>query len=100
MIEPLSAEQLSETLTSLPDWRYDAGRKAIYRQLRFKDFKETLGAMVRIGLEAETADHHPEWANVYNVLDIWLTTHDADGVSSRDVALAGIIDRIAGERAN
>jgi len=100
MIQPLSAEQLSETLSGLPDWRYDAGRKAIHRRLRFRDFKETLGVMVRIGLEAEAADHHPEWANVYNVLDIWLTTHDAEGVSERDAALAGIIDRIADERAN
>jgi 4a-hydroxytetrahydrobiopterin dehydratase len=50
---------------------------------------------VRIGIEAEKADHHPEWFNVYNKLDIWLTTHDAGGVSEKDLALAKIIDRLA-----
>jgi 4a-hydroxytetrahydrobiopterin dehydratase len=98
MIQRLSANQLSDALAALPEWRYDADRNAIHRQFRFGDFKEALGAMLRIGLEAEAADHHPEWANTYNVLDVWLTTHDADGVSARDAALAGTIDRIVGDR--
>ena len=98
MIQALSAEHLSDALRLLPGWRYDADRKAIHRRLQFQDFKEALGAMVRIGLEAEKSDHHPEWANVYNVLDIWLTTHDADGVSTRDLALAPSIDQIADAR--
>ena len=100
MVTSLSPEQLSDALYGLPEWRYDAARKALYRQLRFQDFQQALGAVMRIGLEAEFADHHPEWANVYNVLDIWLTTHDADGVSVRDVALAQKIDEIAQARTN
>jgi 4a-hydroxytetrahydrobiopterin dehydratase len=98
MIEALSADERSDALRSLPAWRYDADRKAFYRQLRFADFKQALGAMVTIGLEAEKADHHPEWANVYNILDIWLTTHDANGVSTRDVALAQSIDALVSDR--
>lgn len=98
MIQALCADERSEALRSLQAWRYDADRKALYRQLRFQDFKEALGTMVRIGLEAEKADHHPEWTNVYNRLDIWLTTHDADGVSMRDFDLAQKIDQIAPAR--
>ncbi|WP_299008587.1 4a-hydroxytetrahydrobiopterin dehydratase [uncultured Caulobacter sp.] len=94
MIEALPTERLDEALRHLPQWRYVADRKAIYRQLKFKDFGQALGAMVQIGLKAEKADHHPEWTNVYNVLDVWLTTHDADGVSSRDIALAHKINSI------
>jgi 4a-hydroxytetrahydrobiopterin dehydratase len=100
MVEPLSPQHLSDALHGLPEWRYDPPRKAIHRQLRFETFQQALGAVLRIGLEAEFADHHPEWANVYNVLDIWLTTHDADGVSNRDVALARKIDEIVESRAN
>lgn len=86
-------------LNALPDWVHDAQRDALYRSVLFADFAEALGAMVRIGVAADKADHHPEWSNVYNRLDIWLTTHDADGVSERDVALATVIDRIVGATA-
>ncbi|KAG5721160.1 hypothetical protein E4T56_gene6188, partial [Termitomyces sp. T112] len=58
---------------------YDAARKAIHRRIRLHDFAQALALMVRIGVEAEKRDHHPEWTNVYNRLDIWLTTHDAGG---------------------
>jgi len=95
MIQALSNERRDALLGALSDWRYVPDRKAIHRQLRFADFGQALGAMVRIGLEAEKADHHPEWANVYNSLDIWLTTHDAGGVSTRDLDLAQKIDEIA-----
>ena len=78
--------------TDLPLWTYDEGRRALYRRITFRDFAEALGAMVRIGVAAERADHHPEWSNVYNRLDIWLTTHDTGGDSERDVALARVID--------
>jgi 4a-hydroxytetrahydrobiopterin dehydratase len=94
MIAPLTQEALQQALASLPDWTYDETRKAIHRRIVLRDFGQALGLMVRIGVEAEKRDHHPEWANVYNKLDIWLTTHDADGVSTRDVELAGVIDRL------
>jgi 4a-hydroxytetrahydrobiopterin dehydratase len=95
MITQLAPADREAALEALPLWRYDETRKALHRQLRFADFGQALAAMVRIGLEAEKADHHPEWANVYNVLDIWLTTHDAAGVSDRDLKLAQQIDIIA-----
>lgn len=82
-------------LRGLPNWSYDESRKALFRQIVFRDFSEALGFIVRVGMEAEKADHHPEWTNVYNCLDIWLTTHDSGGVSQLDFALAGLIDRIA-----
>lgn len=95
MISALTPDERTEALAALPDWRHDAERLALYRELRLQDFSEAIGLMVRIAIEAEKADHHPEWTNVYNRLQIWLTTHDAGGVSSRDVALAHIIDRFA-----
>ena len=83
-------------MTDIPDdlplWHYDPARNAIHRRLVFADFAEALAAMVRIGVAAEKADHHPEWSNVYNRLDIWLTTHDTGSVSERDHALARVID--------
>jgi len=78
----------------LTTWQYDENRAALFRQLRFADFAEALAAMVRIGVVAEKMDHHPEWANVYNRIDIWLTTHDTGGVSERDHALAQAIDTL------
>lgn len=90
--EPTSGE-LARLATSLPAWAYDPERRALRRRLRFGSFGEALAAMVRIGVEAEKADHHPEWTNVYDTVDIWLTTHDAGGVSPRDEALASLIDR-------
>lgn len=77
-------------------WVYDPARRALHRRLIFADFAEALAMMVRIGMAAEKADHHPEWTNVYNRLDIWLTTHDTGDVSERDHALARVIDGIVG----
>jgi 4a-hydroxytetrahydrobiopterin dehydratase len=79
---------------TLPEWALEAGRDAIRRSFRFEDFVEAFGFMAKVALLAERADHHPEWANVYNRVDILLTTHDADGLSARDVALAKAIDRL------
>lgn len=88
----LAPDALEAALKDLPAWRYDAERSALFRGLVLEDFSEAMGLMVRIGIEAEKADHHPEWTNVYNRLDIWLTTHDASGVSDRDLNLARRID--------
>lgn len=92
MVAALAEAEIIERLGSLAGWRYDAGRRALHRQLKLKDFGEAFALMTRIALAAEKADHHPEWSNVYNRIDIWLTTHDAGGVSGRDFALAAAIN--------
>ncbi|MGE4429247.1 MAG: 4a-hydroxytetrahydrobiopterin dehydratase [Sphingobium sp.] len=100
MTAVLTQQEREEALGRLPQWAYDADRNALYRPFRLKTFSEAMGLMMRVALAAEKADHHPEWTNVYNRVEIWLTTHDADdgagGVSARDVALAREIDAIAG----
>lgn len=91
-VKALGEAERVAALAELPRWTYDTVRRALFRGLRLTDFSETMGLMVRIAIEAEKASHHPEWSNVYNRLDIWLTTHDADGVSERDIRLARLID--------
>jgi 4a-hydroxytetrahydrobiopterin dehydratase len=83
-------------LQRLEGWGKAAdGRDAIAKSFKFKDFNAAFGFMARTALWAEKADHHPEWFNVYNRVDVTLTTHDADGVSEKDVALARFMDAIA-----
>jgi 4a-hydroxytetrahydrobiopterin dehydratase len=82
-------------LKDLPLWKAADGRDAIVRSLRFTDFAQAFGFMARIALVAEKMDHHPEWSNVYNRVDILLATHDADGVTELDVTLAKAIDEAA-----
>lgn len=89
----LTEAERDAALRALPAWTYDPTRNALHRHILFADFTEALDAMVRIGVIAERSDHHPEWTNVYNKLDIWLTTHDTKGISERDVKLASEIDR-------
>src|SRR5262249_22659337 len=79
---------------SLPGWRMADGRDAIARSFRFADFSEAFGFMSRVAMLAEKHDHHPEWSNVWNRVDILLSTHDAGGLSARDVALAQAIDAL------
>jgi 4a-hydroxytetrahydrobiopterin dehydratase len=86
----------AEALAALPGWTHEAGRDAIARSLRFADFSEAFAFMTRVALEAEKADHHPEWTNVWNRVDILLTTHSAGGLTEKDVALARKIDAIGG----
>ena len=76
-------------------WQMVDGRDAITRTLTFKDFSEAFGFMTRVALAAEKLDHHPEWSNVWNRVVITLSTHDAGGLTRRDIALAGIIDAAA-----
>ena len=83
-------------LQELPGWRAAEGRDAITKQFKFKDFSAAFGFMARVSLKAEQMDHHPEWANVYNRVDVTLATHDAGGVTALDVALAKFMDEIAG----
>ena len=87
-----------KALETLPLWSEAAGRDAITRSLKFKDFAEAFGFMAQIAVLAEKADHHPEWSNVYNRVDILLATHESDGVTRRDVDLAQAIDKAAGQR--
>ena len=85
-----------EALSALPLWAYDADAKGIRRTVRFADFAEAFAFMTHVAILAEKADHHPEWFNVYNRVEILLTTHDADGLSKRDIDLAKAIDLITG----
>ena len=82
-------------LAELQQWSRIDGRDAIMRSFKFKDFNAAFGFMTRVALAAEKLDHHPEWFNVYNRVDMTLTTHDADGVTAMDVALAKIADAAA-----
>lgn len=97
MIEPLDETERAEALDGLPDWDYDEGRDAITRTATFADFSEAFAFMTRVAMIAERMDHHPEWSNVWNRVDILLTTHDAGGLSPRDVEMAGAIDVILGD---
>jgi 4a-hydroxytetrahydrobiopterin dehydratase len=94
MIEQLDDDERAAALDALDEWDYDEARDAITRSFKFADFVEAFGFMTRVALLAEKADHHPEWSNVYNRVDVLLTTHDAGGLSQRDVALAEAIDAL------
>ncbi|MFW2831601.1 4a-hydroxytetrahydrobiopterin dehydratase [Sphingomonas sp. ID0503] len=94
-IERLSDEARAAALNELPDWTYDAERDAITRRYTFADFSAAFGFMARVALLAEKADHHPEWSNVWNRVDVLLTTHDAGGLSERDVKMARAIDSLS-----
>ena len=82
-------------LDALPNWVFDADADGISRSFSFDNFVQAFGFMSSVALEAEKADHHPEWSNVYNRVVILLTTHDAGGLSSRDIDLAKKIDALA-----
>lgn len=95
-IQQLSEAERVDALDGLPDWDYDDARDAITRTIVFTDFAEAFGFMTQVALLAERADHHPEWSNVWNRVEILLTTHDAGGLSERDIDLATAIDGILG----
>jgi 4a-hydroxytetrahydrobiopterin dehydratase len=95
MIEKLNATERAGLSATLPAWKLVEGRDAITRSFRFKDFSEAWGFMARVALLAEAQEHHPEWFNVWNRVEITLSTHDAGGLSARDVRLAQAIDAIA-----
>lgn len=96
MIAKLTDDERDRLLPGLPGWTHQPDRDALTKQFRFDDFVAAFGFMTRVALLAEKADHHPEWSNVYNRVDILLTTHDAGGLSTRDVALARQIDAVSG----
>lgn len=90
--ERLSPALSAELRASLPDWRHDAARDTIARSLRFADFAEAFGFMAQLALRAEKMNHHPEWSNVYDRVEIVLTTHDAGGLTMNDIEFARAAD--------
>ncbi len=96
MPEKMSDAQTDEALVELDGWTRVEGRDAIFRSYKFASFNEAFGFMSRVALAAEKLDHHPEWFNVYNKVDVTLATHDADGVTELDIKLAQKMNRIAG----
>ncbi len=95
MAAKLSDQERSEALDGLPGWDWDPAHGAIRKRFTFRDFNEAFGFMTRVALEAERANHHPEWSNVWNRVDIALTTHDAGDLSAKDIALATRIEALA-----
>jgi 4a-hydroxytetrahydrobiopterin dehydratase len=92
MVEQLNEEERAAALDRLGDWDYDEARDALTRSFLFADFSEAFAFMTRVALLAEKQDHHPEWSNVWNRVDMLLTTHDAGGLSARDVAMAEAVE--------
>ncbi|BFZ14631.1 hypothetical protein BsWGS_17670 [Bradybaena similaris] len=93
----LTEEERSCTLTPLKNagWTLVEGRDAIYKEFNFTDFNQAFGFMTRVAIKAEKMDHHPEWFNVYNKVQITLSTHDVGGLSHNDVTLASFIESVA-----
>jgi 4a-hydroxytetrahydrobiopterin dehydratase len=94
MAQKLEGDARSEALSRLQGWILADGRDAIRKSFRFKDFNQAFAFMTRIAMMAEKMDHHPEWSNVYNRVEITLATHDAGGLTERDIRLATFIDSI------
>jgi 4a-hydroxytetrahydrobiopterin dehydratase len=92
MVTKLTDVERTTAMAALPEWTVDPVRDGISRTFKFTDFAEAFGFMTRVAIHAEKADHHPEWSNVYNRVEILLTTHDAGGLSKRDIDLATLID--------
>ena len=90
----MATKPTAADLASLPNWTVDAAGKSIHRELRFADFNEAWGFMNRVALLAEKQDHHPDWSNVWNTVRITLSTHDAGGLTDKDITLAKAIDAI------
>jgi len=91
---PLSEDALAKALADLPEWRIADGK--LHRELRFPDFVHAFGFMASVALAAEARNHHPEWSNVYDRVVVDLTTHDAGGITEKDLELARTIDALAG----
>ncbi len=96
MEKKFSAEEREAVLARIPAWRWDETRQGIVRGFRFADFADAFAFMTRVAHVAEKLDHHPDWSNSWNTVDIILTTHDAGGFTARDFALAMAIDALAG----
>src|ERR1700744_5566510 len=95
MAEKLSADARKQAVKGLSGWEEKQGGNAIGRSFVFKDFNEAFGFMARVALVAEKNDHHPEWRNVYKTVEVELSTHDAGGVTHKDIELANAMNAIA-----
>lgn len=91
----LEGQARNDALAQLPNWRELPGRDAIARKFAFADFNQAFGFMTRVALAAEKMDHHPEWSNVYRTVEVTLSTHDAGGVTEKDISLARAMDSFA-----
>lgn len=91
-MEKLSEDQLDSALKELPGWEVKDGK--LRKEYKFKDFNEAFGFMTRAALHIEKMDHHPEWFNVYNKLNVELQTHDANGITENDTKLAKILESL------
>ena len=98
MTAKLAGKARTQALATIKGWKKVRGRDAIQKSFKFADFNEAWGFMTRVAMAAEKADHHPEWSNVYKRVDIVLTTHEAGGISARDVDLAAAIDKLVHSR--
>jgi 4a-hydroxytetrahydrobiopterin dehydratase len=96
MVRNLDADQIAAAIAGLKGWTIADDERAIVRSFLFGDFVEAFGFMTRVAIYAERANHHPEWSNVYNRVEIRLTTHDCNGLSERDIELARLINRTVG----
>ena len=96
MSQKLAGEARNGALARLKGWSQVPGRDAITRKFVFADFNEAFGFMTRAALVAEKLDHHPEWFNVYKTVEVTLSTHDAGGLTERDIELAEAMDKLAG----
>lgn len=94
MAEKLAPTVREQAFATIPHWTFDATADAIHRDFKFKNFIAAFGFMARVALAAEKAGHHPEWSNTYNKVSITLTTHDANGLTQKDVDLAEQIDEL------
>ena len=92
----LEGEARTRSLAALPRWSEVAGRDAIHRTFVFADFNQAFAFMSRVAMLAEKMDHHPEWSNVYKTVEVTLATHDAGGVTEKDIAMAKAMDGYAG----
>ena len=98
-MQKLSADMAAQSLADLDGWTLTPDAGAMTRDFRFRDFKAAFAFMSEVAAEAERMDHHPEWSNVYNRVSVRLTTHDAGGLTGRDVRLARFIDAAARKQA-
>jgi 4a-hydroxytetrahydrobiopterin dehydratase len=95
MAQKLSNDDITKGLLKLAGWTKVEGREAISKKFKFKDFNEAFGWMTRIALQAEKMDHHPEWLNVWNRVEVTLATHSAGGITKLDLKLAAAMDKLA-----
>jgi 4a-hydroxytetrahydrobiopterin dehydratase len=95
MVARLEGKARQQALAGLKGWKEEAGRDAIAKEFRFADFNQAFAFMTQIALKAERMDHHPEWSNVYNKVEVTLSTHDAGGVTQNDIDMATALDGYA-----